>query len=153
METFKDRIIELFREAKKTNYELNQKDFAAKFGASRSQLKGWLSGAGAPSTNMLKIIAKECNVSVDWLIGNTITRTPVDEVIKKLNQFPDKQKRSPIKIIEADTGNEKIIKSKAANTLSYEESRFLKQYLLMEKQQKDVLQKFADIIIPSFKNE
>lgn len=92
--SFKDRINILWEEAKDNNYKLTQKEFAQKFSATRSQLQGWLSGAGEPDSEMLKTIARTYNISVDWLIGNTDVRyvitddLPGDEYTQKIKKLP-----------------------------------------------------------------
>jgi len=73
--SFKDRINLLWDEAKDQNYTISQQEFAQRIGATRSQLRGWLSGAGEPDTEMLKIIATKHNVSIDWLTGLTDMRS------------------------------------------------------------------------------
>lgn len=144
METFQERITALFHEAKNANYRLNQQDFAVRFGASRSQLKGWLSGAGAPSTSMLRTIAKECNVSADWLIGGTDIRTPIDEVVKKIGQNRDKLEKLNNM---PDAVDEEIAQEENMNSLSPEELRLLEQYRLADEQQKDILQKLTEMMV------
>lgn len=75
MATFKDRINQLYDEAKDTNYKLTQENYASQFRATRNQLKGWLDGRGEPNSEMMKKIAKVHNVSVSWLVGETDIRT------------------------------------------------------------------------------
>lgn len=77
---FQQRIEKLWEEAKDKNYQLTQEEFAMSFGATRNQLKGWLSGAGEPKTTMLKAIAASCNVSTSWLVGETNIRTPITTI-------------------------------------------------------------------------
>nr|WP_092074440.1 helix-turn-helix transcriptional regulator [Dendrosporobacter quercicolus]NSL49688.1 helix-turn-helix transcriptional regulator [Dendrosporobacter quercicolus DSM 1736]SDM95179.1 Helix-turn-helix [Dendrosporobacter quercicolus] len=74
MATFQERINQLYEEAKDTDYRLTQTEYAAKFGATRNQLKGWLDGRGEPSSEMMKLIAKMQGVSVSWLVGETNIR-------------------------------------------------------------------------------
>jgi transcriptional regulator with XRE-family HTH domain len=76
MASFKDRINNLWEDAKDDDYRTTQKQFADKFGATRSQLQGWLIGAGEPDSEMMKTIATRSGVSVDWLIGLTDLRKP-----------------------------------------------------------------------------
>jgi transcriptional regulator with XRE-family HTH domain len=75
MSNFKTRITQLWEEAKDRNYRTTQEQFAAQFGATKNQLKGWLRGSGEPDTELIKKIAKVSNVSVDWLVGNSEIRT------------------------------------------------------------------------------
>ncbi|MDR1701222.1 MAG: XRE family transcriptional regulator [Sporomusaceae bacterium] len=92
--TFKDRINILWEEAKDQNYKLTQKEFAQNLGATRSQLQGWLNGAGEPDSEMLKVIAQTHNSSIDWLLGNTNLRYAIkddaftDEYTKKIKKLP-----------------------------------------------------------------
>lgn len=87
MATFKDRINTLFDEAKDKNYRITQKEFAQIFGASRSQLQGWLVGAGEPDSELMKIIAEKSNVSVSWLTGESDVRVLSDGLLEK--EWPD----------------------------------------------------------------
>lgn len=78
MSTFRERMTQLYEEAKDKNHKLTQTAFAARFGATRNQLKGWLDGRGEPGSEILKQIASCSNTSVDWLVGLTDIRTPVE---------------------------------------------------------------------------
>jgi transcriptional regulator with XRE-family HTH domain len=62
--TFKDRFNQLYEDS-----SLSQEDFGQLFNASKSQVFNWRSGRGEPDTETIKIIARTCNVSVEWLIG------------------------------------------------------------------------------------
>lgn len=88
MPNFKDQINQLWEEAKDRDYQTTQEDFANLLGATKNQLKGWLRGSGEPSTELIKNIAQVCNVSVDWLVGNSennvTTSRSYDEKIKNL---------------------------------------------------------------------
>lgn len=97
MSTFKSRMTQLWEEMKDRDYRTTQEEFASLFGATKNQLKGWLRGSGEPNSELLKTIARVSNVSVDWLVGNTDTRTfnqsvqpSYDDRIKKL--APDIQR-------------------------------------------------------------
>lgn len=72
--SFKERINLLWEEAKNTDYTISKEAFAKSIGATRSQLRGWLTGAGEPDTETLKVIATVHNVSIDWLTGFTDVR-------------------------------------------------------------------------------
>lgn len=80
MASLKDRIYELWEEEKDKDYKLTQEEFAAKFGATRNQLKGWIAGVGEPNSVMLKRIATTFNVSVDWIVGNSDVRNPITTI-------------------------------------------------------------------------
>lgn len=56
---------------------MNQKEFAAKLGIRQSTLSSYENEAISPSTDMLITIAKEFNVSVDWLCGLTKSKTTI----------------------------------------------------------------------------
>lgn len=56
---------------------MNQKEFAAKLGIRQSTLSSYENEAISPSTDMLITIAKEFNVSVDWLCGLTESKTTI----------------------------------------------------------------------------
>ena len=56
---------------------MNQKEFAAKLGIRQSTLSSYENKAISPSTDMLITIAKEFNVSVDWLCGLTESKTTI----------------------------------------------------------------------------
>jgi transcriptional regulator with XRE-family HTH domain len=75
---FKDRIADLFELEKDRNPKITQEEFAKKCGASRSQFTGWLSGNGSPNPDMLRQIAIVWNVSVDWLVGKTDIKRPIE---------------------------------------------------------------------------
>ncbi len=75
MATLRERINQLYEEAKDTDYRLTQEEYASRFGATRNQLKGWLDGRGEPNSEMMKIIAKLHGVSVSWLVGETAIRS------------------------------------------------------------------------------
>jgi transcriptional regulator with XRE-family HTH domain len=79
MATFKERINQLFEEAKDNDHELTQVDFAARYGATRNKLTGWLDGRGEPPSETLKHIAKVSGVSVAWLVGETDIRNPYSD--------------------------------------------------------------------------
>ena len=87
MGAFQERFNLLYEEAKDKNYRLTQEGIAATFGATRSQLKGWLDGRGEPDTEMLKNIAKVCGVSVSWLVGETDLR--IHEADKLEEDWPE----------------------------------------------------------------
>jgi len=80
MPSFRERIYELWENAKDDDYKITQEDFAEKFGATRNQLKGWIAGTGEPSSEMFKKIAATFDVSVDWLVGNSDIRAPITTI-------------------------------------------------------------------------
>ena len=69
--TFKDRFNQLYEDS-----NLSQEDFGQLFSASKSQVFNWRSGRGEPDTETIKIIARACNVSVEWLVGLSDLRSP-----------------------------------------------------------------------------
>ena len=104
--TFKERINQLYEEAKDVNYQLTQEEYASRFDATRNQLKGWLDGRGEPSTEMMKAIAKVHNVSVSWLVGETNIRkaikesTPCQQINDKISDLPEEALRNIEEYIE-----------------------------------------------------
>lgn len=69
MATFQERFNNLFDES-----DLSQEQFGAKFNASKFQVFNWRNGRGEPDIETLKKIAKVCDVSVEWLTGNSNVR-------------------------------------------------------------------------------
>lgn len=105
MATFIDRINELFDAAKDRNYRLTQKEYAARFGATRNQLKGWLDGRGEPDSELMKKVAKAHGVSVSWLVGESDTKNLVETNVYRriedsLSDLPDEAIRSIEEYIE-----------------------------------------------------
>lgn len=78
MNTFKqdfhDRINELYEEARDRDHTIGRKLFAQMCGVRRGQMHGWLSRNGSPNVETLRKLAKTCNVSVSWLVGDTNVR-------------------------------------------------------------------------------
>lgn len=75
MATFHERICILYNEYRDKNYKFGRKAFADMLGVSLGQLSGWLNGIGRPDFEVLKQIAKNADVSTNWLIGETEQRT------------------------------------------------------------------------------
>lgn len=57
---------------------ISQKDLAAKLGISASTLSGYESGDHDPKSDLLSIIADECQVTVDFLLGRSVPATASD---------------------------------------------------------------------------
>lgn len=74
MDTFHDRINELYEEARDQNYRIGRKKFAEMCGVRRWQMHGWLNRTGSPNAATLRQVAKACKVSVSWLVGETDVR-------------------------------------------------------------------------------
>ena len=72
MATLQNRFSALFEES-----DISQEEFGKLFGVSKSQIFNWRNGRGEPDTEMLKNIAHTCKVSVEWLIGNSNTRSQI----------------------------------------------------------------------------
>jgi transcriptional regulator with XRE-family HTH domain len=92
MSTFRERLYQLWEEAKDQNHDLTQTQFAERFKATRNQFTGWLDGRGEPDTEALKIIASVNNVSTSWLLGETDIRLPYG-VIDSTKQFTEETKK------------------------------------------------------------
>ena len=73
----KDRIKKLRKEKK-----LSQRELAKKINLSPSTIAMYETGQRKPDTDKLKQIADFFNVSIDYLLGNTDEKKPVDEIIK-----------------------------------------------------------------------
>lgn len=86
MSIFQARFNMLFDEA-----ELSQEEFGKLFGASKGQVFNWRSGRGEPDSETMREIAKTCNVSVSWLLGETNYRQPLSKVFStsSTNSTPD----------------------------------------------------------------
>ena len=81
----------LFKERFNTLYEessLSQEEFGKLFHASKSQVFHWRNGSGEPDTEQIKNIANTCNVSVDWLVGNSNVRTPISTIAAHRSDDP-----------------------------------------------------------------
>lgn len=78
MSTIGQRIKTLRIEA-----NITQKQFGDIFGIVKSTVSMYENDNSTPDTEMLKKIAKFFNVSIDYLLGITDIREPVDELIKK----------------------------------------------------------------------
>lgn len=76
METFFDRITQLYDEARDENYRVGRNAFAEQLGVSVGKVNGWLNGGGRPDIETLKQIAKRKDVSTSWLVGETDCRKP-----------------------------------------------------------------------------
>jgi transcriptional regulator with XRE-family HTH domain len=72
---FKERFNILYEESSMT-----QEEFGKMFNASKSQVFHWRNGSGEPDTATLAAIATTCNVTIDWLVGKSNTRTQIQTV-------------------------------------------------------------------------
>lgn len=63
--------------------DLTQEQFGKIFGIAKSTVSLYESGKSNPDDHMKKKIANYFNVSIDYLLGNTDERKPVDELINK----------------------------------------------------------------------
>ena len=75
MSTFKERFNLLYEES-----ELSQEEFGKKFSITKDQVFNWRNGRGEPDLETVRKIAYECKVSADWLLGNSIVRTPIETI-------------------------------------------------------------------------
>lgn len=66
---FQERIREL-------RGDMTQGQFAEKIGVSRPTIGLYESGARIPDAEVLRDISEKCDVSADWLLGLTDTRSP-----------------------------------------------------------------------------
>lgn len=74
MANFRDRLIELFEEAKDRDHKMTRAAFAKMIGVTIGQFNGWIDKESQPGIETLMDIAKCANVSVSWLIGETDSR-------------------------------------------------------------------------------
>lgn len=84
MATLKDQLLELYEENRDENYKIGRTAFAKKCGITRGQLDGYLRGSGEKLWNTLRTIAKNNQVTVSWLLGETETRYNSAEKLKTL---------------------------------------------------------------------
>lgn len=75
MATFRDRINELYDEARDRNFRTTRAQFAAQLGISIGRSNAYIDGNGNPDFETLKMIAKNKGVTVSWLLGETDERT------------------------------------------------------------------------------
>ena len=75
MATFQERFNILFDESK-----VSQEEFGSRFDASKFQVFNWRSGRGEPDIETLKKIARTCNVSIEWITGDTNVRLPISTI-------------------------------------------------------------------------
>lgn len=71
---FRDRINELYEEARDRNHKIGRQGFADLIGATRGQVNGWLDGTSRPNFETLKLIAEKAGVTSSWLIGESDLR-------------------------------------------------------------------------------
>lgn len=78
--TFQQRLTTLFNRHRlrcdAAGERFTRELYAKRIGATLGMLRGWLSGAGEPSTDALARIARVEGVSVDWLVGATDDERP-----------------------------------------------------------------------------
>lgn len=78
--TFRQRLTTLFNRHRlrcdAAGERFTRELYAKRIGATLGMLRGWLSGAGEPSTDALARIARVEGVSVDWLVGATDDERP-----------------------------------------------------------------------------
>ncbi|AEM79783.1 helix-turn-helix domain-containing protein [Thermoanaerobacter wiegelii] len=82
--TFSDRLKELRKEK-----NLTQEDLAKILGISRSTIAGYETERKEPDYETLKKIADFFNVSIDYLLGRTDIRSPVDEITEAVSDDPE----------------------------------------------------------------
>ena len=80
-------FIERFREARK---DMTLECIAIETGISRGMIRHYSAGVKLPGDNHLTKIAKVLKVSPEWLAGETIFKTPIEESVSKFNT-PDRK--------------------------------------------------------------
>jgi len=83
---FKVRFNILYEESNSS-----QEDFGKPFNASKSQVFHWRNGSGEPDTLTLSAIATVCNVSIDWLVGKTDIRRPIETIAAHRTDDPSSE--------------------------------------------------------------
>jgi transcriptional regulator with XRE-family HTH domain len=127
MACFKERITILYDEIKNSDYKLSQTQIADRFGASRGQLQGWMSGAGEPDSEMMKNVANISKVSVDWLVGATDLRKPY--IVEK----DSKEYQAIINKIQNDKGlNEHIMNVNDIKTVKFKDKTIIDSKTLFD---------------------
>jgi len=82
--TFSDRLKELRKEK-----NLTQEDLAKILEISRSTIAGYETERKEPDYETLKKIADFFNVSIDYLLGRTDVRSPLDKITKAVLDDPE----------------------------------------------------------------
>ncbi|AFK87451.1 MULTISPECIES: helix-turn-helix domain-containing protein [Thermoanaerobacterium] len=82
--SFAKRLSELRNE-----FKLTQKELADKLGVSRGTIGMYEIGQRDPDTDTLLKLSELFNVSVDYLLGNTDIRNPVDEITDAVSDDPE----------------------------------------------------------------
>lgn len=86
MATFQERFNFLYEDSK-----LSQREFGALFGASTDQVYNWRNGRGEPDSETMKLLATKFNISVDWLVGKSNIKTPVETIAAHRKDDPTDQ--------------------------------------------------------------
>ncbi len=76
-QAFQTRLRQLFSES-----HMTQEAFAKKIGISRPSLNQYMQGQRVPNAEKLAQIASRCNVSVDWLVDDSIEARSPDASIQ-----------------------------------------------------------------------
>lgn len=77
---FQNRINMLYQNAKDADYTLTQEAYANRLGTTRNALRGWLRGSGQPDADGFAKIATVENTTVDWLVGKSDIKSPVQTI-------------------------------------------------------------------------
>lgn len=72
--SLRERLLELYEEARDENHRVGRQAFADQCGITIGQLDGYLQGNCEKLWETLRVIAKNNNVSVSWLLGETDDR-------------------------------------------------------------------------------
>ncbi len=73
MSNFKERFTIILEESGKS-----QEEFGKFIGISKPMVYHYKNGSGQPSAEVLATIADKCNVSMEWLVGRSDIRTPLE---------------------------------------------------------------------------
>lgn len=99
---FGDRLREILEQR-----ELQQKDFAKTMNISVSSLNGYVTNHRLPNILLVKDMAKELGISVDYLLDyqpdpNNLALSPAEtELIKALRELPKENRELLVKLTKA----------------------------------------------------
>lgn len=100
-----ERFVELLQEEGITAYRVSKET-----GVTQTTLSDWKTGRAIPKTATLQKIADYFGVTLDWLCGNSNTRssysnhTDIILVARHLEKIPEEDRQQVIKLIEETIG-------------------------------------------------
>lgn len=79
---------------------LSQEELAARIGVSRQSISKWETGEASPEISKLPLLAKEFNVTIDWLLSDREDETKNKEPVKSNTVFPSWIDKLPSHILK-----------------------------------------------------